>query len=296
MNVQANKGIIWMLYASFCFALMGVFVKILSEQLGVLEITFWRNFFGVIVIGATLYKVPLKGVGGRFWLLCFRGFMGFVSLLAFFYNIAHIPLADAMTFSRTAPIFTAILAFIIMKEKMSIFGWCTIFIGFVGIVFIMKPNLSVGLKTTDLMGIFSGIGAALAYTSVRELKKYYDTRAIVLSFMLIGSIGPLLMIGCIQFLHVESLESFFGTPTLPNGVFWIYIILMGAFATAAQVFMTKAYGATKAGIVAAISYADIVFAGILSAILWKIFPDMYTLFGIMLVIFSGILIAKEKNI
>lgn len=295
MSVKIDDSIKWMLVASFCFAIMGIFVKILSQNLSVLEITFLRNIFGVIVIGATLYKLPLKGVGGKPLLLFFRGFMGFVSLLAFFYNISHISLADAMTFSKTSPIFTAIIAFFVFKEKLSFFGWGAIFLGFFGIVLIMKPDLNIGLKATDFMGILSGVGAALAYTSVKELKRYYDTRAIVLSFMIIGSFGPLLMIAFNEVMHIQSFENFFGKPTFPRGISWLYIVLMGIFATLAQVFMTRAYGAAKAGIAAAVSYADIVFAGIFSLILWGVYPDIIGLFGIILVIVSGVLVAKEKN-
>ncbi len=284
-----------MIIASFCFAAMGVFVKILSQNLGVLEITFLRNIFGVLVIGLTLYKFPLKSVGGKPFLLFFRGFMGFVSLLAFFYNIAHISLADAMTFSKMSPIFTAIIAFFVFKEKLSFFGWGAIFLGFFGVVLIMKPDFDIGFKTTDIMGIVSGIGAALAYTSVKELKKYYDTRAVVLSFMVIGSLGPLFMIVFNEFVHVKGFEEFFGKPVFPTGISWLYIIFMGIFATLAQVFMTKAYGAAKAGIAAAVSYADIAFAGIFSLILWQVYPDLIGLFGIIFVIISGVLVAKEKN-
>lgn len=295
MSININDGIKWMIGASFCFAIMGVFVKILSSTLGVLEITFLRNIFGVVIIGATLYKLPLKGKGGKPFLLFFRGFMGFVSLLAFFYNIAHIPLADAMTFSKTSPIFTAIIAFFIFKEKLSLFGWAAIFLGFFGVVLIMQPDLSIGLKTTDIMGILSGLGAALAYTSVKELKKYYDTRAVVLSFMIIGSVGPLFLILFNEIFKFQGFEDFFGKPTFPVGISWLYIVLMGIFATLAQVFMTRAYGAAKAGIAAAASYADIVFAGIFSAVLWHVYPNMLGLFGIIFVITSGVLIAKEKS-
>jgi drug/metabolite transporter (DMT)-like permease len=280
-----------MLAASFCFALMGVFVKLLSSSLGVLEITFFRNIFGVVIIGATLFNAPLKNRGGKIGLLYFRAIVGFLALLAWFYNIAHIPLADAMTFSRTAPIFTAVIAFFALNEKLSPKGWAAIFVGFVGVVFIMKPN-GLSLKITDMMGLFSGIGAALAYTSVRELKKYYDTRTIVLFFMGAGTVCPVLMVLADSAMGIFG--GFFGEVSVPVGVDWLYITCMGAFATAAQIFMTRAYGAAKAGIVSAVSYVDIVFAVVFSAALWRVFPDLLGLFGIILVILGGLLVAKEK--
>jgi len=76
----------------------------------------FKNLIGVVLIGLSLMKLPVKEqVGGKLFLPFFRGFMGFLALVAFFYNIAHISLADAMTFSRTSPIFTAIFAFLFLK-------------------------------------------------------------------------------------------------------------------------------------------------------------------------------------
>ncbi|MDR0407986.1 MAG: DMT family transporter [Campylobacteraceae bacterium] len=291
--LKINDGVLYMLIASFCFALMGVFVKLLSNSLGILEITFFRNIFGVVLIGATLFNLPLKNKGGKTGLLFFRGIIGFLALLAWFYNIAHIPLADAMTFSRTAPIFTAVIAFFALNERLSKKGWIAIFIGFIGVIFIMKPN-GLSLKITDMMGLFSGIGAALAYTSVRELKKYYDTRTIVLFFMCAGTICPLLMILADNLLHVSFFSRLFGDVSVPKGINWFYIICMGVFATIAQIFMTRAYGAAKAGVVSAISYADILFSVVFGVILWRSFPDLFGFFGIILVILSGVLVAKEK--
>ncbi len=139
------------------------------------EVVFFRNGITMMVVALSIFKLPIKQVGGKPWLLLFRALIGFASMLVFFYNIAHIPLADAITFSRTAPIFTAILAFFFLKEHMGWKAWLAVFIGFIGIVLVMKPS-GLMLSKTDLFGLFSGLGAALAYTSVRELNKVYDTR------------------------------------------------------------------------------------------------------------------------
>ncbi|MDO8455138.1 MAG: EamA family transporter, partial [Sulfurimonas sp.] len=95
---QLNLGVRYMLVSSFLFALMGAFAKLSSEHMSSLEVVFFRNVFGVVIIGFAIWKSPLKNVGGKPFLLFFRGFMGFVALLAYFYNIAHIPLGDAVTY------------------------------------------------------------------------------------------------------------------------------------------------------------------------------------------------------
>ncbi len=287
-----DRGVLYMLFASFLFAIMGAFAKELSENMSSLEIVFFRNVFGVVLIGFMVLKTPLVQKGGRPFLLFFRGLMGFLALLAFFYNIAYISLADAMTFSKTSPIFTAFFAYLFLKEKMSIYGWIALFIGFVGIVLITQPE-GLLLEKTDILGIFSGVGAALAYTSVRELRNYYDTRSIVLSFMGVGTVGPLVLLALEPYLYVDELDFMFAKFVLPAGIDWFYILGLGLFATMAQMYMTKAYGVTKAGIVGAVSYSNIVFAIIIGLFMGDDLPNVSTSFGILAIFLAGVLVVKK---
>lgn len=282
-----------MLIASFTFAIMGAFAKLASESMSSLEVVFFRNVFGVLLVGFAVYKKPMKQIGGKPWLLFFRGFMGFVALLAFFYNIAHISLGDAMTYSKTSPIFTAIFAFLFLHEKLSWSGWSAIFIGFIGILFITQPS-GIGFTKYDLLGIFSGVGAALAYTSVRELKSYYDTRAIVLSFMLMGTIGPLVLFLISSYFYIAELDFILGEFVMPKGIVWLYLLAMGVLATLSQLLMTKAYGETKAGIVGAVSYTNILFSIGVGLLLGDALPSLETSFGILLIILAGIMVARAK--
>jgi len=290
---EVNSGVKYMLVASFTFAIMGAFAKLASQSMPSLEVVFFRNIAGVILVGFAVMKTPMVQKGGKPLLLFFRGFMGFVALLAFFYNIAHISLGDAMTYSKTSPIFTAIFAFIFLKEKLSLSGWGAVFIGFLGILFITQPS-GIGFSKYDLLGIFSGIGAALAYTSIRELKSYYDTRAIVLSFMLVGTIGPIILFFISAFIEVDELDFLLGEFVMPKGIVWFYVIGMGVLATISQLLMTKAYSHTKAGIVGAVSYTNILFSIMVGVFLGDSLPSMFTTFGIALIVLAGIVVARAK--
>ena len=294
MENQQNKGIQYMLFASVLFAFMGAAAKELSDSMSSVEVVFFRNIFGVFLILISIYNSPLKQIGGKFWLLVFRGMAGFIALLFFFYNISEISLGEAMTFSKTSTIFTAILAYFFLKEKLGTKGWIGVFIGFIGIIFITEFDGS-SLSKTDYLGILSGVGAALAYTSVRELRKFYDSRAIVLSFMTIGTIGPLILMIISTFYANESLDFMLGTFVMPQPNDWTYIILLGIFATLAQVYMTKAYSCAKAGIIGTISYSDILFAILLGLILGDSFPSISIVFGILLIVLSGLLVSSKKE-
>ncbi len=290
---ELNNGVKYMLIASFTFAIMGAFAKLSSEHISSLEVVFFRNIAGVILIGIAVMKKPLVNKGGKPFLLFFRGLMGFTALLAFFYNIAHIPLGDAMTFSKTSPIFTAIFAWMFLQEKLSVKAWGAIGIGFVGILLITQPS-GVGLSKYDLLGIFSGVGAALAYTSIRELRNYYDTRAIVLSFMGVGTLGPIILFLISPYFDTQELDFMLGEFIMPQGIVWFYVIAMGIFATISQLLMTKAYGETKAGIVGAVSYSNIVFSIAVGVFLGDSLPNIITTCGICLIIVAGVIVARAK--
>ncbi len=283
-----------MLLASLFFAIVGAFAKILSREMPSVEVVFFRNLISLLFVTATIFKYPIKQSGGKPWLLFFRGLMGLLGVLAFFYNIAHISLADAMTFSRTSPIWTAIFAYIFLGEKISKKGWIAIFVGFIGVVMIMKPN-GLTFSKTDIIGIASGILAALAYTSVRELRKYYDARIIVISFMFMGSLFPAIFMWISNYYYVPNLDFMSAKFVLPSGILWLYIVGLGAFAALAQIYMTKAYGSTKAGIVGASSYAVILFSIFVGVALGDALPDFIGAFGIMLVVIGGILVARGKE-
>ncbi len=294
MENNIKLGIQYMLLASFLFALMGASAKALSSSMSSLEIVFFRNLFGVFLILFSIYRKPLRQVGGKTLLLFFRGFIGFVSLLFFFYNISSISLAQAITFSQTSAIFTALFAYLFLKERLGLKGWVGVFVGFIGILFITKFD-GGGLLKTDYLGILCGVGAALAYTSVRELGKYYESRSIVLSFMLVGAIAPLGLFFVSEFYVNPNLDFMLAPFIMPSGLQWLYICLVGLFATFAQVFMTKAYSYTKAGIIGTISYSNIIFSTGLGLMLGDTFPDIWIILGIILIITSGILVSMKNK-
>lgn len=292
MEDNVRDGIKYMLIASFTFAIMGGFAKLLSDNMSSVEVVFFRNFTGVIIILFSIYKSPLNQIGGKPWLLIFRGLAGFMALLMYFYNIAEISLAEAQTFSKTSPIFTAIFAYIFIKEKLSITAWLGIFVGFIGITFITGFD-PAHISKTDWLGILSGVGAGLAYTSIRGLRKYYDSRAIVLSFMGIGSIGPMILMIMGEFYTSTTFDFIVAPFVMPSGVDWVYILGLGVTATISQMYMTKAYSLAKGGIIGTISYSNIIFSIPVGMLLGDLFPDTGLLFGIALIILSGFLVTKK---
>jgi len=283
----------YMLISSFLFAFTGAFAKLLSDYMSSVEVVFFRNITGIILISYAIYKSPVKQIGGKPFLLFMRGFIGFSALLMYFYNIANIPLAQAQTFNKISPIFTAIFSYLLLKEKLSIQAWIGIFIGFIGVLFITNFNI-FALSKTDWLGICSGIGAGLAYTSIRELRKSYDNKIIVLSFMTVGTIAPLILMIVASYITIDSLDWILAKFVMPKTIAWIYIVALGIFATFSQLYMTKAYSLASGGIVGTISYTNIIFSIALGMLLGDLFPSFMVIIGIILIIISGILVTLKK--
>lgn len=283
-----------MLIAALGFSLMGGFAKLLKPSFNAPQLVFYRNLTGLVVLLYSFLRYPVQQTGGKTGLLIFRGCMGTVALYTLLYNILHIPLGTALTYNTTNTLFIALFSWWALKEKLSPLAWFCIVLGFAGILLINKPSVEVGWKF-HIVGLVCGISSAVAYLSVSSLNKYYDTRIIVLSFILSGVLLPLTGMLLGGFTGWPTDDFFISTFRLPVGMEWLYITGMGLTALLGQYFVTKAYGHDKAGIVSAIGYSNIVFAITIGVLMGDAFPDMQTLSGIVLVMLSGVVISLTKK-
>jgi len=282
-----------MLIAAMGFSMMGGFAKTLKPSFNAPQLVFYRNFTGLLVLLYSFARYPVKQTGGRAWLLAFRGLMGTIALYTLLYNVLHISLGTALTYNTTNTLFIALLSWLLLKERLHATAWFCILLGFVGVVLINKPSVEMGWKY-HVVGLVCGTSSAVAYLSVSSLNKYYDTRVIVLSFILSGILLPLtgILLGTFTSLHHD--DFFITSFRLPQGMEWFYIAGMGLTALMGQYFVTKAYSHEKAGIISAIGYSNIVFALLIGLILGDAFPDAQSLLGILLVIISGVIISLRR--
>lgn len=282
-----------MLLASFCFALVGAFTRILRTSMSSVELVFFRNLIGVLFILASVYQRPLKQIGGKPGLLIFRGVIGTIALYTFFYSITQIGLAEAITYQQTYPIFIAVFSVFLMGEGLSRKEWIPILLGFSGICFVFVPQMSGGLVSTrnHLIGLVNAILTAFAYMSIRGLTAYYDSRSIVLSFMVSGIVLPIFSMLIGQFYAPQSLDFLLAPYVQPLGSDWLYILGLGLSALVGQVFLTKAFSFGKAGIIAAVGYSNIIFSVIFGILLGDAIPGKWAFVGIALIILSGIMLS-----
>jgi drug/metabolite transporter (DMT)-like permease len=289
-RTDTRKGIAFMLLASLLFALTMLFAKLLSGSMGSVEVTFWRNGIGLLVIGALVILKPIHNIGGKPFTLIFRGIIGTIALLTFFYTISATTLSNAIVFAKTEPIFTALFAFFLLGEKLSSRAILAVLIGFTGVA--MLSGLHLGYL--HIMGILTGLLSALAYTSVRSLKAFYDERTVVLSFMISGVLIPIILMMAAEYITSDMLAFALSPFTMPQKMDWVWIILMGVSAAYGQVYMTRAYFYAKAGIVSTVSYSVILFATLFGIVLGDILPTLIVIMGGALIVFSGVLLSRQK--
>lgn len=287
---DTKRGVLLMLGASFLFALTMVFAKLLSHSMGSVEVTFWRNAIGLIVLLLVVLRQPIQNRGGRPFTLMFRGIIGTIALLTFFYTISVTSLSNAIVYAKTEPIFTAILAFFLLGEKLKAKSVLAIFIGFSGVAVLSGLDFDY----LHIMGILTGFLSALAYTSVRSLKAHYDARTVVLSFMFFGVLIPGILMIAAQFYTSQYFVFALSPFVMPHGYDWLWIILMGLAAAYGQLFMTRAYFYAKAGLVSTVSYSVVLFASLFGIVLGDVLPTAMILAGASLIVLSGILLSREK--
>lgn len=290
VHPDTRRGIVYMLAASFLFALTIAFAKLLSSSMGSVEVTFWRNAVGLALIAILVLRHPIRNVGGRSVTLVFRGVVGTIALLAFFYTVSATTLSNAIVYSKTEPIFTAVLAFLLMGEKLSLRSVIAIFVGFGGVMLLGGAEFGY----LHVMGLLTGFLSALAYTSVRSLKSHYDERTVVLSFMIFGVLIPAALMATAEY-HTSELFAFALSPfIMPRSIDWLWIVLMGTAAAYGQIFMTRAYFYAKAGIVSTVSYSVVLFATLFGILLGDALPTPAVIAGGVLIVLSGVMLLRAK--
>lgn len=288
------RGIFFMLLAAMGFSLMGGAAKLLKGSFGAGQLVFWRNAIGLIVlIIGFIIKSPVNK-GGKFHLLIFRGMMGTIALYTLLYCILHLPLGTAMTYNLTSALFIAVFSFLIFKEYHGRFVLLAVLLGFLGMLLIYKPAMHFPWFY-HAAGLLSGITSAFAYLTVNRLAGYYDSRIIVLAFIGTGVLVPTIFMLIRYIFNMPVDDVFFINWQWPVGIQWFYVLWLGLAALFGQYFVTKAYGADKAGIVSAIGYANIVFSVFIGMALGDAFPDWMSSIGILCIILSGAIISFFKS-
>ncbi len=285
MNILKKYPQVLIMISAFCFALMAVCVKFLSDM-PVFEKVLFRNLVMLIIIFPIILKlkVNFKGESESRKFLLFRSFLGFAGVSFYFYAISQIQLGDATMLNKLSPFFVTIFGAIILKEKLPKFQIPLLIMAFIGAGLIIKPSLNSAI-VPSLAGFCSGLCAGSAYTVVRYLGKKEHPFTVIFYFCVISVILSMIAILITQDFVIPTWKDF------------IVLIGIGTFAAGGQFFITIAYKYGKATEISIYNYVNIVFALIFGAIFFKEFPDMWSIYGGLLIITSAIIsfVYKTKS-
>ena len=278
-----NLGSLWMLVAALGFAIMGALVKVGAQKFSSGELVFYRSLFGLITIWLYIHARKLPLATPVLFKQMSRALVGFASLVLFFYAIAHLPLATAITLNYTSPLFLAVITPIFLHEKPKKTLFVGLIIGFIGVSLLLKPSFSSADWLAGSLGLLSGIGAAFAYMHVKQLGKVNepDWRT-VFYFTLISTIGA----GLWMFFDSFHLVTWQDLPVLLG---------LGVSATIAQLAMTRAYRTGSTLVVASLAYVTVVLASVFGIVWWHEHLSLDAWLAISLIILSGVISVRTTR-
>jgi drug/metabolite transporter (DMT)-like permease len=278
-----NLGSLWMLVAALGFAIMGALVKVGAQKFSSGELVFYRSLFGLITIWLYIHARKLPLATPVMFKQMSRALVGFASLVLFFYAIAHLPLATAITLNYTSPLFLAVITPIFLHEKPKKSLFVGLIIGFIGVSLLLKPSFSSTDWLAGSLGLLSGIGAAFAYMHVKQLGKVNepDWRT-VFYFTLISTIGA----GLWMFFDSFHLVAWQDIPVLLG---------LGVSATIAQLAMTRAYRTGSTLVVASLAYVTVVLASLFGIVWWHEHLSLDAWLAISLIILSGVISVRTTR-
>ncbi|RXM34986.1 Solute carrier family 35 member G1 [Acipenser ruthenus] len=289
-------GLVYALLASFLFSVVALLAKKI-EGVHSVEISLIRCFFQMVfVLPAIIYnKTGFLGPRDQRIFLFLRGFLGANAMILLFYAVQQMPLADATVIMFSNPVFTAILAWIFLKEKCTIWDFVFTIFTLTGVILIARPPFLFGSRTEGIEGeytnhmkgtiaAFAGaVGAACTFVVLRKMGKSVHYYLSVWYYAVIGFIECVIALFAIQ------------EWSLPycGGDRWL-LILIGLLGVAGQAFLTKALQLEKAGPVALMRTMDVVFAFIFQFFFLNRAPTWWSFGGAFCVISSTSGIALRK--
>ena len=269
------------MFMSICgFSLMDVIVK-WSVDYPIGQILFFRGFFGIIFYFFVIPKDRLHNFyqTKRPGLHSLRCIAGLIAIVAIFIALRKLPLATVVSISFATPIFTTIFSIYLLSEKVGIYRWLAVLVGFVGILIITEPGISE-LNIYYIFPIIFCLGLSYVAITLRQL----------------SSTEPVWLIS-FYFSLAITLLSFLTIPygwVMPSVNHFLLLSLIGVFGGVSNLWLSQSYKYSEVSLVTPLKYLALVFAIIFGYFIWGEIPTIKTLVGAFLVIVSTLIIFRRE--
>jgi drug/metabolite transporter (DMT)-like permease len=300
-------GISLKVISTLAFTLMSACVKLIGQAhpgdplfYPVGQTVFCRSLFALIPVFLWLsWRGDLMASfrGSRMRDHARRGFFGSVGMFSGFTALILLPLADATAISYAAPLFTVVLAALILKEQVRIYRWSAVAVGFVGVIVMLTPHWStagVAAQPGDMrligagFGVLGAICAGFATIETRKLTEKYATGTIVSYFMLLTTLVGLatLLLGWV------NPDFAWKWPNLSDGVL---LVTMGVMGGIGQITLTQSFRHADASIIAPFDYISMVWAIAVGWFLFGELPVTVVVIGASIVVAAGIFVIWRER-
>ncbi len=291
-RAQPAVGIALKIASTVVFTLMATLVKLASADYPIGEIVFFRSFFAVVPVVAWVAargRFPEVFYTDKIHRHFFRSATGAISMFAGFTALSMLPIADATAIGYAAPLMTVVLAVIFLGEKVRIYRWSAVVVGFVGVLVILSAYVgpeATGMKQGSAIGAMIAVAGALlgafASTQVRDMVRFEAPATIVIYFSL--------------FCAAAGLVSIPFTPwSLPGPVDATVLIGAGILGGIGQVTMTQSFRHADASLIAPFDYTSMIWALIVSLLVFNTWPSPIMLVGTAIVIGAGLFVIYREH-
>ena len=268
------QGALLILLGEALLSIMGAIIKHLSIELPTEVVVFYRNLFGLIMlVPIILHAGPGTLKTQKLHLHFIRAGVGLSAMYGFFYVIANMPLAEAFLVKLTTPLFMPIVAALWLGESIQSKTRWAIFIGFLGVVFILRPGTEA-FTPIALIGIGAAFLASTAKVTIRKMGSTEPSVRIVFYFGVISS-----LLSAIPLTWAWQ---------VPEAHHWPWIALMGLVGTLGQLALTRAYRIAKPGQIGPYVYSSVLYGALLGYVFWGEHLLVTTIIGSALIIVAGI--------
>ena len=280
MLTQNQLGFLYMFLSVCAFSFMDLIVK-WSDNYPIGEVIFFRGFFGLIPIFLLIPRERLRNFyqTKRHKLHFQRCLSGLIALIAIFIALRKLPLATVVSISFAAPIFITIMSIFFLNEKVGMYRWLAVLVGFIGIVIITEPGLN-SFNIYYLYPIIFCIGLSYVAIVIKQL----------------SLTEPIWLIG-FYFSFTIMMTSFLTLPygwIMPSLKDFILLSLVGILGGAANLLLTQSYKFSEVSLVSPLKYLSLLFAIFFGYLIWNEIPSYKTLVGASLVILSSIIIFRRE--
>jgi drug/metabolite transporter (DMT)-like permease len=295
-NIQ---GVGFIVLALLIFSLQDIAVKWIGGDYSVIEIVLFRS---IIALPAAFALFRLEGGQGRprtqrHTLEYVRGFFYFLSFTTYMMGIAALPLADVATIRNSAPLMITLLSVVWLGEKVGPRHWLALFVGFVGVLFIVKP----GSATFNLGSIFTLIATlfyALNTMLTRKLRTtdsgatmaYYSSLVYLVAAVILAPLP--VIVGEMPNAH-PSIAFLFRAWTMPTFLDLVIMSGLGLVWAGGMFFIARAYSMAQASVAAPFEYVALPISAMWGFLLWHEFPTLATWIGAFLTVGSGLYILSR---